>query len=159
MKFLVDGMVGRLATWLRILGADARDWPHASDDELRRAAIEEDRVLLTRDNGLFNRLPEKNRFFVHYQKYPDQIKEVLLAFSGLLNLESVFTRCTICNVPLNEVDPPSLPQVPADVYEREKRFWRCPSCGKFFWRGSHYDKVRTFLEELKNNPLDARWKF
>ena len=51
-RFEVDGMLGSLARWLRILGYDT-DYANQRDDaELVRIARAEDRVLLTRDREL-----------------------------------------------------------------------------------------------------------
>ena len=55
MKFIVDGMLGRLAKWLRILGYDTAYFPHLDDNQLVRLARAEGRLLLTRDRGLARR--------------------------------------------------------------------------------------------------------
>ena len=38
MKFLADNMLGRLATWLRLLGYDTAYLPNADDHALARVA-------------------------------------------------------------------------------------------------------------------------
>src|SRR5690348_2967790 len=55
MRFLVDGMLGGLARWLRILGQDVRYEASTEDNELLRIAYEENMVLLTRDEELYQR--------------------------------------------------------------------------------------------------------
>src|SRR5467141_4471566 len=55
MRFLVDGMLGGLARWLRILGEDVRYDASTEDTELLRIAYEENMVLLTRDEELCQR--------------------------------------------------------------------------------------------------------
>ncbi len=55
MRFLVDGMLGGLARWLRILGQDVRYDASMNDNELLRIAHEENMVLLTRDEELYER--------------------------------------------------------------------------------------------------------
>ncbi|NLF02923.1 MAG: hypothetical protein GX601_18320 [Anaerolineales bacterium] len=55
LRLLLDGMLGRLAKWLRLLGYDAEYDNSASDTELARRARAEGRVLLTRDYELANR--------------------------------------------------------------------------------------------------------
>ena len=50
-KFIVEVNVGRLATWLRIMGYDAAFPRSASDNELVRLALKQDRLLITRDSG------------------------------------------------------------------------------------------------------------
>ncbi|MGC8839517.1 MAG: Mut7-C RNAse domain-containing protein, partial [Anaerolineae bacterium] len=53
--FLLDGMLGRLARWLRILGYDAAFEPDLEDAQLVRRARAEGRILLTRDRDLARR--------------------------------------------------------------------------------------------------------
>src|SRR6266581_4766960 len=55
MRFLVDGMLGGLARWLRILWQDVRYDASMNDNELLRIAHEENMVLLTRDEELYER--------------------------------------------------------------------------------------------------------
>jgi uncharacterized protein with PIN domain len=55
MRFLVDGMLGGLARWLRILGQEVRYDATAKDNDLLRIAHEENMVLLTRDEELVKR--------------------------------------------------------------------------------------------------------
>ena len=50
-RFVVDGMLGSLARWQRILGYDTDYVNQRDDPELVRIARAENRVLLTRDRG------------------------------------------------------------------------------------------------------------
>ena len=49
MKFLADGMLGKLARWLRMLGQDVIYSTQLNDNELLGLAKAECRVLLTKD--------------------------------------------------------------------------------------------------------------
>ena len=51
-RFLLDGMLGSLARWLRICGYEASFMENTSDDELIRRALEGDLILLSRDKQL-----------------------------------------------------------------------------------------------------------
>ena len=55
MKFLADGMLGKLARWLRMLGQDVIYSVQFSDNELLELAKAECRVLLTKDLELYKR--------------------------------------------------------------------------------------------------------
>ena len=55
MKFLADGMLGKLTRWLRMLGQNVKYSVQLSDEELLEAAKVEGRVLLTRDFELYKR--------------------------------------------------------------------------------------------------------
>lgn len=51
-RLLADGMLGKLAKWLRLLGYDTAYENDAPDHELARRARAEGRILLTRDREL-----------------------------------------------------------------------------------------------------------
>ena len=55
MKFLVDGMLGKLTRWLRMLGQDVLYSVQLGDSELLELAKKEDRILLTKDFELYKR--------------------------------------------------------------------------------------------------------
>ncbi|MCD5409196.1 MAG: Mut7-C RNAse domain-containing protein [Methanocellales archaeon] len=56
MKFIVDRMLGRLTTWLRLLGYDTvsvSDFDRInSEDDFLLDIAEEERILITRDRTL-----------------------------------------------------------------------------------------------------------
>lgn len=54
MKFLADGMLGKLTRWLRMLGQDVRYSVQFDDSELLVLAKKEERVLLTKDLELIS---------------------------------------------------------------------------------------------------------
>ena len=53
--FVVDSMLGKLATWLRLTGHDAMFSTKIHDDEFLQIAIDTGRVLLTSDEELYHR--------------------------------------------------------------------------------------------------------
>jgi uncharacterized protein with PIN domain len=55
VKFLADGMLGKLSRWLRMLGQDVIYSVEFDDSELLELAKREDRVLLTKDLELYKR--------------------------------------------------------------------------------------------------------
>jgi uncharacterized protein with PIN domain len=165
IRFAADGMLQSLATWLRLLGYDCLAGKELFGRQLLEQAAAENRVFLTRNSHLADNLPHQllercQIAIVASERLPDQLREVVTRFS-LHTDEYVFTRCTECNVPLRRVDrAEALGQVPPHVAESETGFWRCPQCGKTFWRGSH---VRDSLQRLErwladgNEPPHARF--
>ena len=149
MKLICDHMLGSLARWLRFMGHDTA-YPKAMDDrDLIRKAREEDRVLLTRDKELAARFA--GAIVVRSDVLEAQIREVASALP--LRVLDPLSRCSACNTP---IEPASLEAVrdlvPEGVLARERAFWRCPTCGKVYWQGSHWDKM---IERL--NSLDLPW--
>ena len=50
-RFIADVMLGKLATWLRLLGCDVEYFPKITDEDLVERASRTGRVILTRDTG------------------------------------------------------------------------------------------------------------
>jgi len=69
---------------------------------------------------------------------------------------AVLSRCTICNTLLVPVDSSEAEKhVPPKVFERQTRFWFCPSCQKYYWMGTHYEdmekRIAVLLREKKGS--------
>lgn len=142
-RFIVDGMLGSLARWLRILGYDAAYDSRHDDPELARIAAAEGRVLLTRDVQLSRRRGIR-ALLVESQRLDEQLAQVVGAFG--LCLDGPFGRCSLCNEALDEVTHDDVrDEVPPYVLQTQSRFMRCPSCGKIYWRGTHWHNMRDRL--------------
>ena len=150
VRFAADGMLQSLATWLRLLGYDCITSPGEPGRRLLEQAVREDRVFLTRNVHLTEKLPQalsdRGRMAcIGGERLPDQLREVVAKYS-LETAAYVFTRCGECNDLLRRVErSEAAGQVPAEVVKRHTEFWRCQGCGKIFWRGSH---VKNSLERL-----------
>ena len=101
MKFIVDGMLGRLAKWLRILGYDTAYFPHLDDNQLVRLARAEGRLLLTRDRGLAHRRGLQ-RLLIESDHLEEQLGQVLAELT--LTGGQPFSRCPVCNTLLQKVE-------------------------------------------------------
>jgi uncharacterized protein with PIN domain len=141
--FVVDGMLGSLARWLRILGYDADYANQREDPELVRIARAEDRVLLTRDRELAVRRGVK-ALLVESQSLDDQLAQVTAAFP--LPPGTHPGRCSVCNAVLVEATPEEVAhRVPRYVLKRHPHFHRCPGCDRVYWRGSHWRNMQARL--------------
>ena len=145
-SFLADAMLGRLARWLRVLGWDTRYEPEIPDPRLVTIANVEDRVLLTRDRRLLRELRPRRALEVTRNEPLAQVVEVVAAFALPAPAE-LFTRCMICNTPLDEVPedawstlvPPRSRDLPGPIR-------LCAGCGRVYWHGSHARRMRASLE-------------
>jgi uncharacterized protein with PIN domain len=144
VRFLADAMLGRLATWLRVLGYDA-EYERGKDRLLVERARREERILLTRDTGLLRRRGLPRHLFVRSDAVREQLREVLGAFRLVPNPDG--RRCLRCNVPL-EPCPRDEAQgrVPDFVWASQQGFTACPRCGRIYWAGSHR---RHMLDEIR----------
>ena len=65
-------------------------------------------------------------------------------------LSSSMSRCSLCNTPISEVGKENvLGKVPDGVYDRQDKFWFCEKCDKYYWAGSHWEKIIEKVEEYK----------
>jgi len=150
MKVLCDQMLGSLATWLRFLGVDtyyATD--EQSDDELLEVAQKEKRMLLTRDKELIIRAHSRNLPVIPIED-DDLDTQLELVVSKIQIDESlILTRCALCNTPLQQVEKDKVQhKVPEKVFENHTLFWRCPQCNKFYWKGTHFEKIQQKIKQL-----------
>ena len=149
MKFLCDHMLGTLAKWLRFLGYDTAYPGPIDDSELKALAAKEERILLTRDFELSGRV--NNGVYVTSDDLDEQFVQVVRAFG--LTAKEAMSRCSVCNAPIESAArEEARDRVPQGVYDRHREFWRCRQCGRFYWPGSHFDRVAAKLRELAPHP-------
>ena len=142
MKFLLDAMLGDLARILRMCGHDAAyclDRGVEADDDVRALARDENRVLLTRDEQLAARTPDS--VLVRSKDTDEQLRE--LDAAGVPLELTPGERCGACNGRLERVSNST--EKPDYVSDDAAPVWRCRDCGQHFWRGSHWEDVRTRL--------------
>ncbi len=141
-RFLVDGMLGRLAKWLRAAGHDTIYEPPFDDLLLAERARREGRILLTRDHALARRRGVRC-MLIHKEDLNGQLQQVLERFPPA----DAGSRCMRCNVLLEEV-PPSAVQdfLPPHVRKHHRRFWVCPTCRRVYWQGSHWQHMQERLQ-------------
>lgn len=144
--FLLDGMLGRLARWLRILGYDAAFEPALGDAQLVRRARAEERILLTRDRELARRRGVRI-LLLEAEDLEGQLAQLQRDLS--LAWEGRAPRCPLCNEPLEPLPrDEAWGLVPPYVFVHHDRFFLCPSCERVYWRGTHWEDVETRLRNL-----------
>jgi len=146
--FLLDGMLGALARWLRICGYDAEYLRCASDEEIIRRALDEGRALLTRDRLLRRKAVRAGleAFLVEGGSDAEKLASVSRRFGLALDPER--SRCPVCDGILAAVDREAVRgRVPSRTFEAYTDFWACRSCGKVYWRGSHWVNIVETVEE------------
>ena len=148
IKFIADVHLGKLARLLRILGFDTIYKNNLNDREIIEKSIAEKRVILTRDMGILKNGKVNRGYFVRSDKPRLQVKEVIRRFD-LYSLISPFNRCPICNGELTEVDKKSiLSAIPQKTRNHYNEFKACRSCGKIYWRGTHFKRIEDFIKEI-----------
>lgn len=154
-RFVADAMLGRLARWLRLLGFDCVYDAEAGDDEVVRRALDEGRILLTRDRSLPEEWWIQDVCVLRAERPDDQLVEVVERL-GLRDRLRPLTRCSECNGPLRPLPRESARgRVPEGVLAREERFWECADCGHVYWQGSHADRIREVVARLASDATSA----
>lgn len=152
MRFVVDSNVGRLARWLRIAGFDTLFVRGIDDNRLVRIALDEDRVLLTRDRQILKRrLVTSGRLKVILIE-DDEVKAQLRQVLTALNLASElrpFSLCVECNEPLVPREKGEVEElVPPYVFRTQTQYMQCPGCLRIYWRGTHWERMSRELEGI-----------
>ena len=146
IRFLLDTHLGKLATYLRMLGIDAAYSNDADDNALAQIAAAEGRVLLTRDRGLLKR---KLVVYGHCVRNSEPRSQLIAILHRYHLHDSVrwWSRCLRCNGLLEPVAKALI----AEQLEPKTRlyydqFERCTVCSQVYWQGSHHGRMREFVE-------------
>lgn len=143
-RFVVDSMLGSLARWLRMLGYDTAYAKDAEDGAIIELAAKEKRFIITRDKGL---AAQPGALMVEGEDLDAQLKEVHGRFA--LSLDDSAIRCSACNGKLADLPKEQAAEVvPEGALEHNDRFWKCESCGKAYWRGTHWLGIMERLRRL-----------
>lgn len=149
-RFVLDGHLGRLAAYLRLVGFDALYERDLADETLVRLSREERRILLTRDRGLLKRSQVTHGYLVRKTEPRRQLAEVLQRFD-LWRAARPFSRCLRCNGELVATAKEEVAdRLPPKVRERCREFSRCRGCGRVYWKGSHYDRLARLIQEIRD---------
>ncbi|RLB30718.1 MAG: hypothetical protein DRH11_14400 [Deltaproteobacteria bacterium] len=138
-------MLGKLAKWLRILGYDTYYQSYYPAGALDQSVME-GRRLLTRRRETAVRYADA--LLINADRVGKQIIE-LKEKAPLKPLPAKwFTRCLVCNTLLEKVEKEKAREnVPEYVFYQDVSGIRvCPSCGRYYWQGSHRKRMRAQLE-------------
>lgn len=132
--FTLDGNLGRTAKWLRVLGFDAVCPAGAVEDcdyhiTTRRSARIPGVIVVEGGNAL------------------DQVRQVIEQSGITPDSRRFLSRCLVCNEPVRSVEKERVKErVPVGILSTVSRFRECPSCGRVYWQGSHWERMLGALE-------------
>jgi uncharacterized protein with PIN domain len=152
VKFIADGMLGKLTRWLRMLGQDVKYSNQLEDAELIAKAEKEHRILLTRDLELYQRAVSRSvdAFYVEGRTEAEKLAELAERFDFSLTIDLSRSRCPRCNNKIRLTPKEKLAgKVEKNTYTYYDEFWKCPKCGQIYWQGAHWEGIRATLEEAK----------
>jgi uncharacterized protein with PIN domain len=147
-KFILDNHLGKLTAYLRLLGIDAFYNHQFDDEQIACIAVEQNRVVLTRDRGLLKRKVIQRGYCVRQDNPLSQLSEVINHFQ-LDEYLKPFSRCPRCNGLLEKVDKQTiLDQLLPLTRLYYNEFSRCTDCGQIYWKGSHYDRIKPIIQRF-----------
>ncbi len=146
MVFVANSMLGKLARYLRIMGYDTVYQSSYGNQRLSELVME-GRVLLTRDHAIAKLY--SNAVFIDSDLVRDQLKTVDRAVRLSRDHGKWFSRCLICNSPLSKAEGKvAREHVPDFVFSSYgERIFFCPSCERFYWPGTHRERMVERLKE------------
>lgn len=148
IRFIADSNLGKLSQYLRLLGFDCLYRNDYEDAEVADIALQQRRVVLTRDRRLLQRKIITHGYFVRSDQPKTQVGEVLERLD-LYNVTAPFTRCVNCNGPLLEIDKEEvLDKLEPLTRAHFQDFKICQDCGQVFWPGSHFERAQKLLKEF-----------
>ena len=146
-------MLGSLARWLRLMGYDTRYERDSGDTVILQRAKLDDRILLTRDKKLAERANDHG-LYVKDRNLDNQIEQVRMAYGLTFNED--LSRCPACNGELMSISKEEASKgVPEGALRSNEQFFQCRSCGKFYWKGSHWKNIRKRMGSLTRPDQDS----
>lgn len=146
--FLADAHLGGLARLMRMAGLDTLYDNAIRDDDLVRVAMEEHRIILSRDRELLKRRTVVSGCYIRSLKPAEQMAEATERFD-LARYMRPFTLCLHCNLPLAPVDKASVhDKLPPSVRALHTEFSGCPCCQRIYWKGSHWQRMQALLQSI-----------
>jgi uncharacterized protein with PIN domain len=151
-RFLCDEMLGRLCRYLRAAGYDTLFANNGHQDrDLLRQCHDEGRYFLTQDQLVREHKAARDVALILPQGDIDQLAALLGARFQLDWLSRAFTRCLQDNTLLLAADAASAASVPQDARRPGEPLTVCPMCGRVYWQGSHYKRMRARLAKWQTD--------
>jgi hypothetical protein len=144
-RFLLDVMLGKLATYLRMCGYDtlyALEEDIEADDEIRERAASTGRTIVTRDRELASRT--HTAILLASRDIEGQLTE-LYDHGVAIELSTEPERCSVCNGRLKNADSKQRPEHAPDTVTH---IWQCEECDHYFWKGSHWERVEETIATI-----------
>ena len=153
-RFIADNSVGKLARWLRMMGYDTLLFREKDAREMVRRALDEDRVILTKDSQFMRRrLVAGGRIKAVLVKHDDpeeQIREIVKGLALDYRFRP-FSLCLECNRVLSPRSREEVRErVPLHVFRTQAKYTECANCRRVYWQGTHWKAMVEKLEHMRS---------
>ena len=152
MKFITDGMLGKLTRWLRMLGQNVEYSRSLDDKQLIEVAKKQSRVLLTRDLRLYQQAVTHgvSAFLVEGATEAEKLANLAKRFDLMLEVDVTVSRCPKCNTQIKLVSKDKVvKKIPQKTSLYYNEFWMCPNCEQIYWQGAHWKRIDKTLRNAK----------
>ncbi len=152
MKFLTDGMLGKLTRWLRMLGHDVEYSGSMADEALIQKAKKTSRILLTRDLQLFQRAIARGveAFLIEGTEGAENLASLAKRFKFKLDVDLKTSRCPKCNTQIMPINKDTvIDRIPETTSAYYNEFWECPNCKQVYWQGAHWKRIEKTLRKAR----------
>ncbi len=148
-SFILDVHLGKLAKYLRLLGFDTLYRNDYEDSEIVSISCSQGRIILTRDVGLLKHDSVSHGYWLRSQHPSKQLYEVIKHFDLYTNINP-FSRCIECNGHIYPVCKDLIEHYLKPGTKRHyNEFYQCQQCGRIYWKGSHYQRMKAFAQSLQ----------
>jgi uncharacterized protein with PIN domain len=154
VKFIADVHLGKLAKYLRLCGFDTYFDTTADDRSIIDLSLSQNRIILSRDKELVNNKNVSDSYRIISPRPVEQLISVLERYDLKARIQP-FTRCLLCNGDVAHVEKEDIEEhLRPDTRQFFKEFYRCGQCGKIYWEGSHYERMKKFINLLLEKTDD-----
>ncbi|MDQ6722868.1 MAG: Mut7-C RNAse domain-containing protein [Thermoproteota archaeon] len=153
-KFLADGMLGKIAKKLRIIGFDTEYLANTDDNMIIKMCFDKRRTILTKDRQLYARSLKLNIpcILITLENELESLITIMKEYDihYIFPVTNKFTRCTLCNGTLDTVLESllMLDDVPKKVLKSTDVFFKCSNCQKIYWNGTHIKEINHLIDEI-----------
>jgi len=152
VRFATDRSLDELARRLRFLGYDVASYGGVPLPELLELARRESRHVLTLSRRHPRRFADVPVLALPREDLAAQVRAVADAHSAA---GQPFSRCALCNTALQRRHPlEARGEIPGRVLRRARVVLYCPGCGKWYWHGSHVDRMCAWLGATLGRPVE-----
>jgi len=149
-SFVCDVHLGKCAALLRMLGFDTIYRNDYDDSAIVHISVKQGRIILTRDRRMLHIRDVTHGYCVRSQKPAEQAGEVIRRFDLHKQIKP-FIRCMACNGIIKPVEKQDiLTQLEPKTARYYNEFYRCESCNRVYWKGSHYEAMKNTLNRFIN---------
>ena len=150
-RFVTDTSLEQLARRLRFLGYDVITHRGARLEELLAAAARQARTVLTLSTRHPRRWAAVSALCVPRGDAAAALRAVVAAYAPV---GAPWSRCPACNVMLHARSSfEALGEVPGRVTRMGVPLGWCPSCGQWYWPGSHVARMNAWFAQALGPSL------